>query len=611
MIRYLACCWPQDAAEVEAAAETAIGAAIGGGGWGLAVRRPGLAVLTPPGQAAPVRAWGDDGAIVGELYAKGSGRAEPAGPNLVAGRQAPQTPAREAAGRLLDQAFGRYVALRAGRAPFVLRDPSGAVDCLVWSAGAITVVSNALEGVPPGLSPRRLRLDWDAIALSLGEAVASAALAGLAGLTAVPPGCLCDLAADRSLTLAWDPRRFVGQRREGGSVALAGELSDRVDVAVRALVGARSRVLAEVSGGLDSAIVAGAIARLGLADRVAAWLNYYGDRPEGDERVYARTVTDQFGGALTCVRLPVQPVTEADFAEVASGPRLPTNALLPFRDRDTAARLRTMGASALVSGQGGDAVFYQMPTAMVLADSVRARGLAALWSSTAVDVCRWLRQSWWDVTAEAVRGVPRARPGTEGLTPVEPATARSSHPWVQAAADVSPAKRLQVLGLANAHVATGACRTSADAELLYPLTAQPVAEFCLGVPAERLTEGGRERALARAAFADRLPEAIRRRRKKGELTAFYAQTIAASLDFLRPHLLDGCLCEAGVLDRRRLEAALQRDQLLWRGEAGALLVAAAAESWVRHWQRYVPDAESAQRHGWLERFRDNQSKVRA
>src|SRR5690606_16049227 len=139
----------------------------------------------------------------------------------------------------------------------------------------------------------------------------------------------------------------------------------------------------------------------------------------------------------------------------------------------------------------------------------------------------------------------------------------------------SPAKRLQIIGLANAHVATGHCRISQIGELLYPLTAQPVAEFCLGLSAATLTAGGKERGLARQAFADRVPSMILERRKKGELTAFHAQTVAASLDFLRPHLLDGCLVEAGVLNRGYLEAALKSEQLLWRGEGSEILLAAA------------------------------------
>ena len=192
--------------------------------------------------------------------------------------------------------------------------------------------------------------------------------------------------------------------------------------------------------------------------------------------------------------------------------------------------------------------------------------------------------------------------GESDIAWVPRSAAEHVHPWVRDAAHAAPAKRRQILGLANAHVANGNCRASAQAELLYPLAAQPVIEFCLALPAAVLTEGGRERSLARTAFAARLPPEVRHRRKKGELTAFHAQTVAASLDFLREYLLDGCLARALVLDRRRLEPVLNADHLLWRANAGDVLMAAAVEAWVRHWQRYLPDSPTADRYGWAERF---------
>jgi len=408
----------------------------------------------------------------------------------------------------------------------------------------------------------------------------------------------------------WRPEIFAAARRRDTPDRLAEELVHRVDVSVGALIGPRARVVAEVSGGLDSAIVAGALQRLGLADRVAAWLNHYADRPEGDERAYAQKVTERLGVQLTTARLPVRALTEADFTAVAHGPRLPFNALVPVRDADLASRLEAAGAQALVSGQGGDAIFYQMPTADILADELRAGGLAGLHGANVPALARWLRRSCWGVMGEALRRAP-ATSGESEIARVPRLGAERVHPWVRAAGRLAPAKRRQILGLANIHVANGACRASAQAELLYPLAAQPVIEFCLAVPAALLTHGGRDRALARAAFAASLPPEVRHRRKKGELTAFHAQTVAASLGFLRDYLLGGCLAEAGVLDRQRLERVLNRDHLLWRAGAGDVLMAAATEAWVRHWQRYLSDSDTADRYGWADRFYSGRVRRRA
>ncbi len=65
--------------------------------------------------------------------------------------------------------------------------------------------------------------------------------------------------------------------------------------------------------------------------------------------------------------------------------------------------------------------------------------------------------------------------------------------------------------------------------------------------------------------------------------------MAASLEVLRPLLLDGVLADAGVLDRAAVDAALQPDRLMTTGEGTRLLRAAMVEGWVRRWQGYLPD----------------------
>lgn len=601
-MRYLALLWPRSVSESGLACEQAADEMAERLGWVRAVAAEGLVVLAPARDAGGVRLWGRHGAIIGEAYDMADGA-------TFRGAADPAAEPSATASDLTRRAFGRYVAISTTPRAWVFRDPSGGVECLSWRCGDIDFVASDLAAVTARLRPQRLSLNWDAIARGLSGAAAAAAELPLHGLRDVAPGVLQPLADDTPAAAIWRPEQFAAERRSGAPDQLAEELAHRVDLAVGALVGSRARVVAEVSGGLDSAIVAGTLHRLGLTDRVAAWVNHYADRPEGDERAYAHKVTERLGAPLTAVHLPIQALTETDFATVAPGPRLPFNALVPLRDADLAARLQAADAQALVSGQGGDAAFFQMPTADILADEVRARGLAGLSDGSVLAMARWLRRSCWDVMADALRK-GRAPSGESDIAVVPRSDAERAHPWMQGSACAAPAKRRQILGLANAHVANGSCRASAQAELLYPLAAQPVIEFCLAVPAAVLTQGGRDRALARTAFATRLPPEVRHRRKKGELTAFHAQTVAASLDFLRGYLLDGCLVGAGVLDRRRLEAVLNADQLLWRANAGDVLMAAAAEAWVRRWQRYVPDSPTADRYGWAGRFCDGRANMR-
>lgn len=558
-------------------------------GWNLAGRTADF-ILWTGAQAPPqVRSLGAKGFVIGEIYDAGDGRAWPERPG----------PSHQASDETITQlcahAFGRYVAVLGGREPAVFRDPSGGLDCLVWQIGPFTFVCDELERLPPSLQPPRLALDWDVICQCAASASLAMTKLALEGLCDVMPGTsrsLLDLTKTRT---HWTPANFVRPLAVGSERKLTDELAARVDIVVKALVGRHERLVVEVSGGLDSAVVAGSIARLGLQERVVDWLNYFANRKEGDERAYACSVTDRVGAKLSSAHLPIRALGEADFATVARNVRPAFNALVPARDEDTAQRMNKLRATALVSGQGGDAIFYQMPSALILSDELHARGMRALASPLLPALARRLRRSIWSVMAEAWTDGARNARQAYSITALPREAARLGHPWIKAAAQASPAKRLQIIGLANAHVATGYCRISQIGELLYPLTAQPVAEFCLGLSAATLTAGGKERGLARQAFADRVPSMILERRKKGELTAFHAQTVAASLDFLRPHLLDGCLAEAGVLNRGYLEAALKSEQLLWRGEGSEILLAAALEAWVRHWQRFVPDSSQAGR----------------
>jgi asparagine synthase (glutamine-hydrolysing) len=381
------------------------------------------------------------------------------------------------------------------------------------------------------------------------------------------------------------------------------ELVSRVDRCTAALVEPHATLITELSGGLDSSIVAAALGETGFAGRVAQWLNRYGDRAEGDERDFARLVTDRLGVALTTTRKPLTPLDQAGLAETATGLWPAINSVDAGRDVDTVCRLDETGASGIISGDGGDAVFFQMPTPLVWADELRRRGLAALTSPLLADVARRTHLSVWSVIGRAWaehrgRAPPDMTPSPFVTSEVRDGYAKAAHPWVRDALrqGVPPAKCLQVVALANSQLFLGPSRRTAQADLLFPLLSQPVMEFCLSIAAPDLASGSFDRPFARAAFAGRLPEGVLARRAKGNLTAYFARLVAASADWLAPYLLDGCLCDAGVLDRTAVASALQPDQILWTTEASGLLTVAAVEAWVRHWQGRAPDSAAASRH---------------
>ena len=122
-----------------------------------------------------------------------------------------------------------------------------------------------------------------------------------------------------------------------------------------------------------------------------------------------------------------------------------------------------------------------------------------------------------------------------------------------------------------------------DAERISPLFSQPILELCLRIPTYVLTHGGWDRAVARRAFYDDLPPAIRNRRNKGGIEEHLRCTLEHNRAFLREVLLDGALVRQGIVDRGRLAEVLSGGATRIAAGSGEILEYAGIESWLRRW----------------------------
>lgn len=594
--RYFAVVWP--AADANAASRIEVIAAriAQDAGWRCAHRGAGLRVWVDAAVGLPVAPFPEGGgAVVGPTWpmpgATVSQRPRDAGP-------------RDVAMAYTEARWGRYVAFLSDRTvgtTSVLRDPSGLLEALSWrTRDGDQVVSSDPFGLPVGLRPPWPSLNWDRIATYVGLLSAATTAPLFDGLTAIGPGELYDLASGAA-ELIWRSSVFTATSADKAE-DVAAELVRRVDACTAALVEPHAKVLMALSGGLDSSIVAASLVAVGAGPKVACWLNRAGDRRDGDETAYARGVTDRLGMPLTAVAKPLTPLEPGDLDEIGQFLWPAINAVDPARDRDEVARLRTNGATGLISGDGGDAVFLQAPHAAIWDDLYGREGLRALFSPVLADVARRSRQSVWGVLAQAHalrrgRAAPTMAPSRFATRWVREAVRMTRHRWVADAheAGVPAGKRLQIQAIANCQVFRGESRRAREADLIFPLLAQPVVELCLRIPSPVLAGAAYDRAFARSAFADRLPPEVRDRRGKGNLAGYFSRLVAVSLPTLQPYLIEGCLAEARVLDRDRLNAALDPAQLLHGTRGNELLILCAMESWVRHWQTRMPDTRDAAR----------------
>jgi asparagine synthase (glutamine-hydrolysing) len=95
--------------------------------------------------------------------------------------------------------------------------------------------------------------------------------------------------------------------------------------------------------------------------------------------------------------------------------------------------------------------------------------------------------------------------------------------------------------------------------MIAPLLSQPIIEYTLGVPSWQWGEGGQNRALARKAFRQDLPELVIERLGKGRILSVFLPAFEAHRQRLRSFLLDGWLAGAGLLDLDAVAALFADD----------------------------------------------------
>jgi len=512
-------------------------------------------------------AWGW---IVGELFERGSGRPAPAAPT---GLQPPDISIDMLCERLVRDFWGRYVAIfPSDRA--VLRDPSGHLDSLVWSSPTAWIVASDLpDDLPTSFLPRELEIDWAAITMMLRDENAMGSGMGLRGLEQIRPGSLRSFTNAPVDRIVWDPSTFAANPYPSYEASRRAVI-EAVEESLTAETSSDDALLAEISGGLDSAIVTSTLVKIGASKRTH-FVHYHVDEPAADERRFARAVAHHIDVRLLEVVKPELLIDDQSLQDMPVGVRASNNAMDRHYDQSQADLVRRFGARRILTGQGGDMVFYQSPSEKMGAELwgrwARRPRADPVWRQLE-DAARWNRGSTWSLLGEAVRDAISRRD-----------RGQSDHPWL--ARSIAPTKQRQVSSLIHSQALfNGASRRGREAQLVHPLLHQPVLEATLSAPVIDLARGGRGRSLARDAFGDRIPEIVRHRRSKGDLTAYYGRMVLRSLPTLRTYLLEGRLAAEGMLDLKGLDEGLDPDRMIHAGKYPRLFQIIGIEAFVRHWE---------------------------
>lgn len=533
---------------------------------GLAGRRGLQATGSLPGvqvfasSELPSRTLGDNSLVIGDLFAS-------------SGASGDETN--------LALAWGNFLSFAARLDEVqVVRAPLTGLPLYWQRVGGALLCASSLSLLDE-LAPRRA-IDWDFVAEALAYVNLRSARTGIAGVSELLPGSrLRWNGRKESIESFWSPWDHVADQRRESATDLAPELEQRIIACTGDWIRSRPKSVLELSGGLDSSIVAAALTAAEADFRAITMATPGAD---GDERRFARAVADRCGFELVET---LHDASAVDLASTIEGPgfRPAAYSVLGGIDRAFVDALPG-GDEAIFSGVGGDNVFAFDGTVAPIVDvfDTLGPGPAAFRAlrdrARAADATIWhaARLAW-----RARRQGPRAgwRRDTSYLNEARLPSRPPPHPWDEGAGAVSQAKRNHGESIRRIIDFLDRPMRWRGRDVVAPLLSRPVVEYCLSVPSWTWFERGRDRMVARTAFASRLPPEIIWRRGKGRLESLVAAAYLGQRRELGDLLLGGRLADNGLLDRSAIEAYLVRDLADGNFDYFRLIEIADVERWVR------------------------------
>jgi asparagine synthase (glutamine-hydrolysing) len=374
----------------------------------------------------------------------------------------------------------------------------------------------------------------------------------------------------------WDHVRPARQIRDFGTAAAT--LREVVSNTAPLLVREEQDVIVRLSGGLDSSIVAAALAAAGRHFRAVTFAT---SAPDGDERHYARQVAAFLSIELAELLEEQGPI---DFGRrPACALRPPPNALLQPLHAALSEHLASTRTDLVLDGAGGDNVFCYLNTASPALDAA-GRGRVGAAFRTLHHLAALHGTTFWKVARAAARRSRRRserwRRDVSFLAPGAATEQAEDHPWLRRPARVPAGTYEQLQSIIGIRHFLPDPDPEGPANL-HPLLTQPLIETCLRIPSWLWIDGGRDRSVARAAFADLLPAPILARRSKGRLESMFMRGYMDGRKQIEPLLLDGRLNEAGLLDREAIARYLRRPEQPRDAGYIRLLELSSAETWLR------------------------------
>lgn len=505
---------------------------------------------------------------------------------------------------LVEEFWGNYVAMvrRDTQVTFLL-SPTASLPCLCAAHRDVIVVLSCLSDAF-ALRLRFSSASWEYLRdCVLGRPVG--ARDPVHGLIRLLRGeaLRLELAATRIVPrrqVRWRPLQFSRTRAPIEDTDRAARaICSTILACTSTLAASHPRSILRLSGGLDSTIVCSALGTAPSRPAVSCY-TYYLPGSNTDTRPWARRAAAHAGYEITEVPVDSSALRLPDIAVLQ--PSADATARLRYLDRPQRERALAAlhGATAVFTGDGGDSGFCSDSVAFALEEYWRLHPFGARTLHLASQIALTTHRSTWRVLTNSRRYL-RHGVSTEELArsrlPVcqlvhadvcQHDTHRDwlEHPWF-ADCDripVAAIHRLGALVMPPEFYDLSVPPETFAPQTLHPLFSQPVVELMLRIPLHVHFDSGRDRGLARRAFAGLAPRENLERLWKDRAPGFMSDLIDRNADWVRETLLDGVLVSERLLDRAKVEAALSDAPSRSAVNPAEIVRHLYTELWARQWR---------------------------
>jgi len=584
MFRYLALVWnDSDGDQARAADIVNLRLNAAGGHWTRAFDRDGLRVFVAEADeqglgCIPLANQG--GVVMGALFERNRDpENDAASPKAQLDEPRSARLIRNGGRPLVEDYWGNYVAFisdREARKTYIVKDPTGDLPCFETTFRDVrlffTCLSDCLD-----LRLMPFTVNWEYVRSRAAYGSFDLEQSSFREIAQVYRGECVELTrAAGPLSISrkfyWEPMAFTEPSQAmDDPIRAARALRATIRSCIHTLAAPHANVIAQISGGLDSSIVLGCLATAPSRPRIACYTHFIPGAPS-DERRWARIAA----GRVDCIHSEV--AFDPRHISLESIPALapsvePTEILVHFQRGPVERRLASeYDATALFTGEGGDSALCCDSYSLAIDDYIRRRGLNVGALRIAARVARRRDRTVWTVLGRALRrrvAGSRMKDHVSNITRIcelVNGDLRLSltqkqhypHPWFSSLEGVpwGTIWRLGTVKFAPQFYDLSASPRTRAPVPISPFSVQPAVEMCLRIPSDVHFEDGRDRGLARRAFAPELPEPIRRREWKDTAPQLFSEIIHRNLKYIRAELLDSALTRDGILDRRAVEQAL-------------------------------------------------------